>query len=63
MLEQIFDCEKTPSAGQENWLRVIAHIPEIKSAFMSTVNEDDLAVAANAKEVLRKHNLPVVKTP
>lgn len=65
MLEQIFDCEKTPSAGQENWLRVMAFLPEIKTGMMGagSVNEDDVAVAQSAKRVMKKHNLKLVELP
>lgn len=65
MIEQIFDCEKTPNAGQENWLRVMSLLPEIKTGMMGSgsVNKDDIAVAKSAKRIMKKHNLKEVILP
>lgn len=62
MLEQIFDCEKTPSAGQANWLRVISLLPEIKTGMMGagSVNEHDVEVSKSAKRVMDKHDIKLV---
>lgn len=57
MLKDIFDCETKPKPMQENWLRVMALMPELKGQLGGEVNEHDIQLSADAKEVMIEHNI------
>jgi len=59
MLKEIFNCDKTPSGRQANFLRVMSIMPDLKSQLGGTVNKDDIQVSKDAKEVMNKHNIPL----
>lgn len=57
MLKDIFDCETKPKPMQENWLRIMALMPELKGQLGGEVNEHDIQLSADAKEIMIEHNI------
>lgn len=51
-LKELFDTNAPRSQRQDNWLRMVEAIPEVKSAFNDAVTAEDGAVAAEAQSIL-----------
>jgi hypothetical protein len=54
-----FKTDEPLSGGQINWLTVLTHIPGTKQVFGNRVHEEDIALAEEAKRILREHGVEV----